>query len=84
MVTVSVGRNLNSPQFFGARPYFAVINGTANTGREIIRVFANDSDTDVSLFVWKTYITSYRRLLLIPPNFKTKHMGTITWHYLLI
>ena len=48
VVTVTVGRNLHSPRFYGSRPYSAVIVGTASVGREIIKVFANDSDADVS------------------------------------
>lgn len=50
VITITVGRNLHSPQFLGARPYFSVIEGTANTGREILTVSATDADTDVSLY----------------------------------
>jgi len=49
IVTITVARNLYSPRFFGARPYVATVNSDVSISEEVIRVFANDSDSDVSI-----------------------------------
>ena len=74
IVTVNVARNLNNPEFYGSRPYFANLNGTATTGQQVIRVFANDSDTDVSLV--------HRQMVLMAFSAHTHniHLAFYQWH----